>query len=356
MDFNRKLENLLQDIREIENDAVDVSNSREISKIEMDILMEKVRRLYDQLIQIDRNYPYGSAARKDEVPFEVSDNRSAEKTGHSYHQPDQMQDQSAQGKRNAEQEKTQKQKDNHQKASIGKDKSETREDTDQQENAGGQQEGARQKESSDHGRIKDSESITNQASDTDQAEGTHQQGEPDKETAKEEATPGKKKEVSEQEKATVKPSAQQKASAVNSEETQKAGDKTNTRETESWKASRDHKAEGPEVVADKYQNSRTFRHDDLAKKQPQNNLSTRMQSRPINDLAKAIGLNDKFLFIRELFNGDKEKYHEAIQIINEMPSYEEAENYIRERFNWDEEQPEVEKFMDLVRRKFSEIR
>jgi hypothetical protein len=110
------------------------------------------------------------------------------------------------------------------------------------------------------------------------------------------------------------------------------------------------------VVADKYQNSRTFRHDDLAKKQPQNNLSTRMQSRPINDLAKAIGLNDKFLFIRELFNGDKEKYHEAIQIINEMPSYEEAENYIRERFNWDEEQPEVEKFMDLVRRKFSEIR
>lgn len=78
-----------------------------------------------------------------------------------------------------------------------------------------------------------------------------------------------------------------------------------------------------------------------------------MQSRPIHDLSKAIGLNDKFLFIRELFNGDKDKYHEAIQIINEMPSLEQAEAYINERFNWDDELPEVKKFMDLVRRKFS---
>jgi hypothetical protein len=35
-----------------------------------------------------------------------------------------------------------------------------------------------------------------------------------------------------------------------------------------------------------------------------------------------------------------------------MPNYEEAEQYIRERFNWDEEQPEVMRFMDLVRRRF----
>lgn len=321
MDFNRKLENLLQDIREIENDAVDVSNSREISKIEMDILMEKVRRLYDHLIQIDRNYPYGSTARKDEVPFEVSDNRSAGTSTHSYHQPDQMQDES--DERNG---------------------------------------GNRHQESSDQRRIKDSGSITDQSGAPDQSsapdhtEGTYQQGKTDRETGKEKGAPGKEKEISEKEKAPGEPSVQKKESAVNRQEAPKTGDKSNSPEKESWKASRDHKAEGPEVVADKYQNSRTFRHDDLAKKQPQNNLSTRMQSRPINDLAKAIGLNDKFLFIRELFNGDKEKYHEAIQIINEMPTYEEAENYIRERFDWDEEQPEVEKFMDLVRRKFSEVR
>lgn len=316
MDFNRKLENLLQDIREIENDAVDVSNSREISKIEMDILMEKVRRLYDHLIQIDRNYPYGSTATKDEVPFEVSDNRPAGTSSHSYHQPDQLQDESAERK--------------------GSDMP---------------------KESSDQGRIKDSGSKADQSSDTEQADSTYQQGDTESNTRKEEeGAPGKEKEISEKEKATGKPSAQQSGPEVSRQKNQKSGENTNSRETESWKASRDHKAEGPEVVADKYQNSRTFRHDDLAKKQPQNNLSTRMQSRPIGDLAKAIGLNDKFLFIRELFNGDKEKYHEAIQIINEMPTYEEAESYINERFDWDEEQPEVEKFMDLVRRKFSEVR
>ncbi len=315
MDFNRKLENLLQDIREIENDAVDVSNSREISKIEMDILMEKVRRLYDQLIQIDRNYPYGSTATKNEVPFEVSDNRSAETASHSSHQSDQVQDESTERRGSA-----------------------------------------MQKESSDHGRIKDTGGDAEESSDTDHAKSTYQQGETDGKTGKEKGATGKEKEISEKQEATGKPSPPKKESAVNSQKAPKTGDKTNSPEKESWKASRDQKTEGPEVVADKYQNSRTFRHDDLAKKQPQNNLSTRMQSRPINDLAKAIGLNDKFLFIRELFNGDKEKYHEAIQIINEMPTYEEAENYIRERFDWDEEQAEVEKFMDLVRRKFSEVR
>jgi hypothetical protein len=108
----------------------------------------------------------------------------------------------------------------------------------------------------------------------------------------------------------------------------------------------------PEILADRFHNTKTSMHDNLAKKQSQNDLSSKMQSKPIQDLNKAIGLNDRFLFIRELFNGNKDAYYEAIQIINEMPNYEEAEQYIRERFNWDEEQPEVMRFMDLVRRRF----
>jgi len=269
MDFNRKLENLLRDIREIENDAVDVSNTRDISKLEMDLLMEKVRRLYDHLLYIDRHYPYSQGNNRRDIPFEVT------------------------GKQATGQKK--------QKPSPEPEEKETRDSIKKEQ----------------------SESASKEASETS-PEVTQQQGAPSikKSRATHEGSRQKKSHDARQEAAT-------------------------------WKGSAEKKTEGPEIVADKYQNARTFRHDDLAAKQPQHNLSTRMQSRPINDLAKAIGLNDKFLFIRELFEGDKEKYHEAIQIINEMPGFEEAKAYIHERFDWDEEQPEVKKFMELVGRKFS---
>jgi hypothetical protein len=79
-----------------------------------------------------------------------------------------------------------------------------------------------------------------------------------------------------------------------------------------------------------------------------------MQSKPIKDLSKAIGVNDKFLFIRELFDGNKEHYHEAIQLLNEIPDYEEAENYLKETFDWNWEAPVTKKFIELIKRKFAE--
>jgi len=275
MDFNRKLENLLRDIREIENDAVDVSNAQEISKLEMDLLMDKVRRLYDQLIYIDRHYAYPQVNNRQEIPFEVT------------------------GKQAPRQKKQEDPSAPMDRGSSGQEQESQPEPTGQSE-----------------------------------AESKRQ--------------PTKQQETSSMKPHSSQEGLREKPSAPSERESEKG-----RQEEASGKEPAEKKSEGPEIVADKYQNSRTFRHDDLAAKQPQNNLSTRMQSRPINDLAKAIGLNDKFLFVRELFEGDKEKYHEAIQIINEMPNFEQAQAYINERFNWDEEQPEVKKFMDLVRRKFS---
>jgi len=109
-----------------------------------------------------------------------------------------------------------------------------------------------------------------------------------------------------------------------------------------------------EVVADKYQNKKTYRHDNLAQQQSKNDLSSMMQSKPITDLTKAIGVNDKFLFIRELFDGNREHYHEAIQLLNEIPTFEEAQTYLHETFNWNWEDPVTKKFIELIKRKFVE--
>ena len=298
MDFNRKLENLLRDIREIENDAVDVSNTREISKIEMDLLMEKVRRLYDHLLYIDRHYPYGQGNERQDIPFEVTHRKS---TGQSRQQP-----------------------------SPEPEEKETHDSPKEK-----QPEANSQETSQTRPKVTQDQASPSMKKPQPSHEGSHEK----KSAESSEAGDTGKRREEHAERSQPASQAKEKPGNARQEET-------------TWKGSAEKKTDGPEIVADKYQNSRTFRHDDLAAKQPQNNLSTRMQSRPIQDLSKAIGLNDKFLFIRELFEGDKEKYHEAIQIINEIPSFEEAQSYIQERFNWDEEQPEVQKFMDLVRRKF----
>jgi hypothetical protein len=76
---------------------------------------------------------------------------------------------------------------------------------------------------------------------------------------------------------------------------------------------------------------------------------------PIENLAKGIGLNDKFLFSKELFDGNSQKFNAAINAINAMNSFEEAEEYINANFSWQQNNV-VKHFMNLVRRRFLELK
>jgi hypothetical protein len=78
-----------------------------------------------------------------------------------------------------------------------------------------------------------------------------------------------------------------------------------------------------------------------------------MQSKPIQDIASAISLNDKFIFIRELFKGDKEQYFETIQLLNNFDTYENAIGFLNENFDWEAEDPNFERLKELVKRKFA---
>ncbi len=108
----------------------------------------------------------------------------------------------------------------------------------------------------------------------------------------------------------------------------------------------------PEIIADKFQ-SKKFIHDNISKKNVKKDVSAKMQTKPINDINSAIGLNDKFIFIRELFNNDKEHYHETIQVLNNFDIYENAVNFLNENFDWDSDDPNFERLKELVRRKYS---
>lgn len=92
-------------------------------------------------------------------------------------------------------------------------------------------------------------------------------------------------------------------------------------------------------------------------RQTQQELGARFADAPVKDLRHAIGINDKFLFIQELFRGDVDVYERSIKTINECQSLQEAEYWIERelkiRQGWQDDMPAVHHFYSLVKKRFS---
>lgn len=106
------------------------------------------------------------------------------------------------------------------------------------------------------------------------------------------------------------------------------------------------------VIGEKVGGSKEFFNESFSQKHPVNDFSVRQQTKPVSDLNKAIGINDKFLFINELFNGDSQSYKKAIEFINSCANFNEAFSYISDNLHWEMENDNVQKLLDLIRRKF----
>lgn len=82
---------------------------------------------------------------------------------------------------------------------------------------------------------------------------------------------------------------------------------------------------------------------------------TAMPGSAVKDVRSAISLNDRVLFIRELFGGDAGLFQEAVDEINAMGSLDDMVAYVNERHSdWDLDSDTVYRLMMAVRRKLSD--
>lgn len=83
----------------------------------------------------------------------------------------------------------------------------------------------------------------------------------------------------------------------------------------------------------------------------------RLKEMPVKDLRKAVGINDRFHFINELFRGDENMYERCIKTINSFSIYAEAEYWItrelKVKLGWNNDNTTVQHFDQLVKRRFS---
>ncbi len=92
-------------------------------------------------------------------------------------------------------------------------------------------------------------------------------------------------------------------------------------------------------------------------KQSKIDLGETLTEAPVRDLKKAIGVNDRFLYINELFRGDENMYERSIKTINGFSILPEAEYWIQRelktKIGWKDDSETVQQFIQLVRRRFT---
>jgi len=106
---------------------------------------------------------------------------------------------------------------------------------------------------------------------------------------------------------------------------------------------RKSKIENGATLADKFMNA------------ADRTLAAKIKKQHIQDLKTAIGLNDKFNFIKELFNNDVLKYNETVDQLNQAGSREKAESHLaalKEKYQWADELEPYLKFSEYVDKKY----
>ena len=123
----------------------------------------------------------------------------------------------------------------------------------------------------------------------------------------------------------------------------------------------DDMGRGSEHVADYFEKDDTefelSTGDTLGEKMmgEDNSLAAKLQQNPGRDLRTVIGINDKFLFVNELFGGSMEKYNKSIDNLNDLKTLNGALIYLNElkiELQWNNSNEAYQKLADLVRRKF----
>lgn len=181
------------------------------------------------------------------------------------------------------------------------------------------------------------------AEDAEEVKEEDQRSEPESETKSEEKPEEQKTEPVEEKKEEI----EEEQPEADSE---KPAEKTKDRSEE-----KSEKVEGKS--AEKRSDQETEQKSTIEDSTPTNNsLADYLGSKRIDDLKTAIGLNERFLFSNELFDGNMEAFNRALSELNHLESYEHAINYVEKQlkptYEWDMDSETTVAFMSLIQRRF----
>ncbi|HNQ59813.1 MAG TPA: hypothetical protein PK028_05565 [Bacteroidales bacterium] len=109
------------------------------------------------------------------------------------------------------------------------------------------------------------------------------------------------------------------------------------------------------IIADKLAEEKPTLIDKLAVHTDDKSIVDNLTNRPLADLRAAIGINEKFLFVNELFGGSLQEYNQAVQALNQAGNLDNALeifNSYQLRYRWNPKLPGVNKLKELIQRRY----
>jgi len=111
------------------------------------------------------------------------------------------------------------------------------------------------------------------------------------------------------------------------------------------------KEQEPPILADQFRHLSSRFNEQLGTMKNDEDLGDIMKTQHLDSLSEAIGLNDKFLFIREIFNGNNNDYSLAISRLESAENMKDAMAVIMSYTGDNNESDAVRQLLDLVKRK-----
>lgn len=93
--------------------------------------------------------------------------------------------------------------------------------------------------------------------------------------------------------------------------------------------------------------------DVYARSNPRQDVAGKIMNGKVESIRSSIGINDKFLLIRDLFGGDAELYDRTIRELDSYGELDDAVIYIHDNFRWNPDSDGAKLLMDLLTRKLA---
>lgn len=106
-----------------------------------------------------------------------------------------------------------------------------------------------------------------------------------------------------------------------------------------------------EIIAEKFSAESSI-NENLAGQRGKD-VDTKLHGQPIDNIKRNIGINDRFLIIRELFDGDADKFGILINNLEGAGTYKDAVTILEEQFSTSMEHEGVEILSGLVKRMYT---
>lgn len=89
---------------------------------------------------------------------------------------------------------------------------------------------------------------------------------------------------------------------------------------------------------------------------PDNSISSQIAERKIDTLSGAFGINQRLLYINELFDGSGEEFSDAVKMLDTQAGLDAASHKVEElafKYSWNPEEEAVLEFLAIIKRRYA---